>query len=104
MPYKTEQQQRLGATYLPPTASWIHFAGNRIYNLCKKYYDRLDVRAGSTLIGSVWLWRKGRGYSSGRWAFWIRRLNEKSITQILNKRLREMAVKAASGMIEIENS
>ena len=35
VPCQTPDQERLTAIYVPPAATWILFAGERIYELCK---------------------------------------------------------------------
>lgn len=63
---QTPDQQRRAATYVPPAATWILLAGERIYELCKSDSNRRGGAPGSTPDGDQWLWGKGRGYSLGR--------------------------------------
>lgn len=41
-PCQTPDQQRLAAMYVPPAATWILLAGERIYEHCKSDFNRID--------------------------------------------------------------
>lgn len=99
VPCQTPEQQRQAAMYVPPAATWILLAGERIYELCKNDHDRKDSDPG---LGDEWLWGKGRGYSLGRWAFWKKRFGEIATTQGLKDDVKDIAARAASEMEKIE--
>ena len=86
-PYQTPQQQRRAATNVPPAATWILLAGEKIYELCTKDYDRDDDQ--------------GRGYSLERWALWKKRFRETAENQALTDAFKDIASRAASEMERI---
>ena len=88
VPYQTPEQQRRGMTNVPPAATWVLVAGEKIYELCKNDYDRKDD--------------KGRGYSLGRWALWKKRFSEIAENQELKDGIKDVALRAASEMERIE--
>ncbi len=102
VPCQTLEQQRRAVMYVPPAATWVLLAGERIYELCKIDHDRKDGGPGSTPNGSEWLWGKGRGYSLARWAFWKKRFSEIATTQELKDSVKDIAARAASEMERIE--
>lgn len=87
VPYQTPEQQRRAATNVPPAATWVLLAGEKIYELCTNDYDREDD--------------KGRGYSLGRWALWKKRFRETAENQELTVVVKDIASKAASEMERI---
>ena len=100
-PCQTLEQHQRAAMYVPPAATWVLFAGQSIYELCKINHDRRDGAPGSTLYGDGWLWGKGRGYSLGRWGFWKKRFGEIATTKELKDSVRDIAARAASKMEEM---
>lgn len=100
--HRTPDQQRRAAMYVPPAATWILLAGEKIFEFCKSDYNRKDSPPGSTPDGDEWLWGKGRGYSLGRWAFWKRRFGEIAMTQGLQDGIKDIAARANSNMGKIE--
>ncbi len=69
VPCQTHDQQRLTAMYVPSAATWILFAGVRIYELCKSEFNHEDDALGFGFTPQEWLWGKSRAYNLGRWAF-----------------------------------
>ena len=100
------RQPRLAGLYVPPAATWILIAGEQIHALCKEDHDRKDGAPGVTPYHDEWLWGKGRGYSSDRWAFWKKRFGEiaKMETEGLEEGVRHVAAKAAERMGEIDKA
>lgn len=96
---QTPGQQGYAAMYVPPAATWILFAGEKIYELCKSDYNRKDYAPGSTLD----LWGKGWGYSLGRWMLWKERFGEIMMTQGLQNGVKDLAARANSEMVKIES-
>lgn len=101
VPCQSPEQRRRAAMYVSPAATWVLFAGEAIYQLCKSDHDRKDGAPGSTPDDDEWLWGKGRGYSVGRWAFWKKRFEEIARTEELKDSVRDIAARAASQMKEI---
>lgn len=87
-PYQMPEEQRRAPTNVPPVATWILLAGDKIYELCRNNVDRKDDQ--------------GRGYSLGRWALWKKRFGEIANSQGLTDGVKETASKAASEMNRIE--
>ena len=83
--YQTPEQQRRAATVVPPAATWIFFAGGKIYEICTRGKDD-----------------KGRGFSMGRWALWKEKFDEIAANQELGDNVRNVASKAAAEMERIE--
>lgn len=98
---QTPDMQRCAAMYVPPAATWILLAGERIYELCKSDFNRNDRRKG--MWGDRGLWGKGRGYSLGRWALWKKTFGEIATTQGLPDGVKDLAAKATSEMDKIES-
>lgn len=103
VPYQMPNQQRLAAMYIPPAATWILLAGERIYELCKSDHGRKDGAPGSTPNEEEWLWGKGRGFSLGRWALWKERFDEIARTQGLQNGVKELSARANSEMGKLES-
>lgn len=101
-PYQHPEQYRRALMYVPPAATWIILAGQKIYELCQGDYDRKDGAKGSTPEGDEWLWGQGRGYSLGRWAFWKKRFGEIATTPSLKDLVKELSARAESEMSRIE--
>ncbi len=85
VPYETLEEQRRAETVVPPAATWIFLAGDKIYELCK--LGKLD---------------KGRGFSLGRWAIWKRRFSEIAANERLMRSVTLIAARAAFKMGKIE--
>ena len=85
VPYQTPEQQRRAATVVPPAATWILLAGEKVYELCKSGKDD-----------------KGRGFSMGRWALWKEKFGEIATNQELGDDVRDIASKAVGEMEKIE--
>ena len=102
VPYQTREQQRCAAVYVPPAATWVLLAGEKIYELCKADHDRKDSDPASNLGSDQWLWAKSRGYSLGRWAFWKKRFGDIAATSELKDGVKEIAERAASRMESID--
>lgn len=88
--------------YVPPAASWILFAGERIYELCKSSVS-CDDGAPATVPVDEWLWGEGRSYSLGRWALWKKRFGEVAMTQGLQDDVKDAAGRAMSKMGKVES-
>lgn len=88
VPYQTPEQQRRAPTNVPPAATWILLAGEKIYELCQNSHDRKDDQ--------------GRGYSLERWALWKRRFGEIANIQALTAGVKDIASKAVVEMNRIE--
>ena len=59
-PYETpEQKRRRACIVVPPAATRVFTAGEKIYELCKSNHNRREVSG-----------QYGRGYSLGRWSVW----------------------------------
>ena len=89
---------------MPPAATWILIAGEKIHALCKVDHDRKDGAPGVTPYHDEWLWGKGRGYGLDRWAFWKRRFEEIGKTEGLGEGVRHVAAKAAKRMGEVDDA
>ena len=100
--YQTPDQQRHGVMDVPPAATWILLAGEKIHELCKSDHDRKDGALGSVLANE-WLWGKGGGYSVGRWELWKKRFGEIAGTQGLLYDVGDLAARADSEMERIES-
>ena len=87
-PYQTPEEQRRAPTNVPPAATWILLAGEKIYELCKANLYRKDDQ--------------GRGYSLDRWALWKKRFGEIANIQGLTDGVKDIASKAASEIKRIE--
>ena len=85
VPYQTPEQQRRAATVVPPAATWILLAGEKIYDLCKSGKDD-----------------KGRGFSLRRWALWKAKFGEIATNQGLGDDVRDIASKTACEMGRVE--
>ena len=94
-------QQRRALIYVPPAASWIIFAGEGIYELCKNDHDGKNGASGLTSYGDECLWGHGRGFSLGSWTLWKRRFSEVASTKTLEDNVTEIAAKAAFEMERI---
>lgn len=88
-PYQTPEEQRRAPTNVPPAATWILLAGEKIYELCKANLYRKDDQ--------------GRGYSLDRWALWKKRFGEIANVRGLTDGVKDIASKAASEMKRIES-
>lgn len=84
-PYQTQEQQRRAATNVPPAATWILLAGEKIYELCKNRKAE-----------------KGRGFSLRRWALWKEKFGEIAANEGLDDRVRDFASRAALEMGRVE--
>ena len=84
-PYETQQQQKGAATVVPPAATWILIAGNKIWDLCQAGKDD-----------------KGRGFSMGRWNLWKRKFGEIAANEGLGQHVKDIASGAATTMQQIE--
>ena len=102
VPCQTFEQRQRALIFVPPAATWVLIAGNKIYELCKIDHDRQDGAPGSTPIGDEWLWGKGRGYSLGRWGLWKSRFGDIATAQGLNDSVKEIAARARSEMVRVE--
>lgn len=102
VPYQTSEQQGRGVMNVPPAATWILLAGEKIHELCKSDHDRKDGAPGS-VPANEWLWGKGRGFSVGRWELWQKRFGEIAGTQGLRDDVRDLAARANSEMERIES-
>lgn len=101
-PCQTPDQQQLAAMYVPPAATLILLAGERIYEHCKSDFNRMDGAPG-LIPDDEWLWGKGRSYCLGRWAFWKKRFGEIATTQGLLDSVKDLAARAVSEMGKIES-
>ena len=101
VPRLTPEQQRRAARYVPPAATWILLAVERIHELCQNNYNGRDGVPGST-NGEEWLWGKGRDYSSAQGALWKQRFGEIATTQGLMGGVRDIAARAASEIGRME--
>ena len=101
VPYQTPDQQREAEIYVPPAATWILLAGEKIHELCKSDYNRQERGRSSGAMAS-WLWCGDRGYSLGRWEYWKQRFGEIAMTQGFQDGVKDFAGRALSkmGMIE----
>lgn len=101
VPYQTPDQQREAEMYVPPAATWILLAGEKMYELCKSDYNRREC-ARIPYPMNPWLWFGDRGYSLGRWEYWKQRFSEIAMTQGLQDSVKDIAARALSkmGMIE----
>lgn len=99
---QTSDQHRRAAMYVPPAATWILLAGERIYEFCKSDSNRKDGAPGLTPDGDEWLWGKGRGYSLGRWELWKKRFGEIATMQLPDG-VKDLAARASSEMGQIES-
>lgn len=84
-PYQTPEEQRRAKTVVPPAATWILLAGEKIYELCKN---------GDT--------QQGRGYSLERWALWKRDFGEIATNRGLTDDIKHIASQAAFQMEKID--
>lgn len=85
--------------YVPPAASWMLFAGERIYELCKS-----SISCDDGVPATVeWLWGEGRSYSLGRWALWKKIFGEVAMTQGLQDNVKDLAGRAMSEMGKVES-
>ena len=85
-PYRTLEEQRRAKTDVPPAATWILIAGEKIYELCEHgQHDR------------------GRGFSLGRWALWKARFHEIALNQALPNDVKLIAAQAVKRMQGIEH-
>lgn len=103
VPYTTPDQLRRAAVYLPPAATWILLAGEKIHELCKSDLNREDGAPGWNMNGDDSLWGKSRGYSLGRWAWWKRGFGEIATMERLQDRLKDFAARASAEMDRIES-
>lgn len=103
VPCQTPKQHRRAAMYVPPAATWILLAGEKIHELCKSDADRKDGAPGATPAGDDWLWGKGRGFSVGRWALWKKRFEEIATISGLSDDVRDIAARAARAMRKVED-
>ncbi|MCJ1268949.1 hypothetical protein MMC22_008837, partial [Lobaria immixta] len=101
-PYQTPDQQREAEIYVPPAATWILLAGEKIHELCKGDYNRHEPARPSGAMAS-WLWCGDRGYSLGRWEYWKQRFGEIAMTQGLQDGVKDLARRALSKMDMIES-
>lgn len=86
--YETPEQQRRATTVVPPVATCIILAGEKIYDLSK---------TGKNDNG------KGRGFNLGRWALWKTKFDEIAANQGLSESVRNIAAKAAFKMERIQS-
>lgn len=93
-PYETPSPKARAAMYIPPVATWMSLAGEKIYGLCKENYKRTD----DSVNGDDLVW-KGTGFSLQRWDVWKQRLTELSQNPTLEESLR---IKARSALDEME--
>lgn len=85
-PYQTLEQQRRAPALVPPAATWILLAGEKIYELCR-YGNPAEER-----------W-----YSMKRWDSWKRRFADIAANQWLTPNVREIASKAALEMGRVQS-
>ncbi|KAE8381114.1 hypothetical protein BDV26DRAFT_289817 [Aspergillus bertholletiae] len=97
-PYETPEPRARAAMYVPPAATWILLAGDRIYSLCKNEYGRSEITSG----GDQFWWR-GRGFSLQRWAFWKQRFGEIAAAEGLDDHVLGYARKAIAEIERIED-
>lgn len=90
-PYNTPEQRCRADTVIPPAATWVLLAGEKIYKLCKNNHDRTE------LLGQY-----GRGYSLGRWNVWKKRFDLIATTEDLSDTVRDFAQRAAGKMDSID--
>ncbi|MCJ1268710.1 hypothetical protein MMC22_008598 [Lobaria immixta] len=88
--------------YVPPAATWILFAGERIYELCKSSVSS-DDGAPATVPVDEWLWGEGRSYSLERWALWKKRFGDVAMTQGLQDDVKDLAGRAMFKMGKVES-
>ena len=91
-PYDTPEQRRRAATVVPPASTWVLFAGEAIYKLCKNEHNRRED-----------LGQYGRGYSLGRWIVWKKKFGVIGAMESLEQGVREIAQRAASEMSRIDS-
>ncbi|KAH9876912.1 hypothetical protein IAQ61_002273 [Plenodomus lingam] len=96
-PYETPSPQARASMYIAPAATWILLAGEKIYELCKENYKRID--GGVNRDGFLWT---GTGFSLPRWKFWKQRLSEISQDTTLEETLRTQARNASTEMERFE--
>ena len=89
--YDTLEQRRRAYTVVPPAATWVLIAGEKIYELCKSNHNRNE------LLGQY-----GRGYSLGRWSVWKKRFGLIAATEGLGVGVCEIAQQAAGTMESID--
>lgn len=82
LPYDTPDRQRFAKQDVPQAATWMLLATEKIYDLCKKGEFR---------------------YSLEGWTMWKRRFHEIARNTALLASVREIALKAALRMKEVEN-
>jgi hypothetical protein len=87
---------------VPPAATWILIAGEKIHALCKVDHECRDGAPGSPVITTRVALGKGQGYSLERWKLWKKRFYEIAATEELKDSIRDIAAKAASKIEEIE--
>ena len=102
----TNEGKRKSAMYVIPAATWVLLGGEKIYELCKADFDRIDAgpRSGFPTDNGDWLWGKGRGYSLERWAFWKKRFSEVGTSQELSDSAKDICGRASSEMERVEAS
>ena len=88
-PCETPEQQYTAVVYLPPAATWILIAGEKLHQLCKG-----DDRAR----------RMKLQFSLEKWALWRRRFGEIAAAGLLDGRLLDFASRAADEMARIDSS
>ena len=109
VPYRTPEDHRDGAMYIPSAATWILLAGKRIYELCESNHNRESnlYREGDSRDFVVneadCKWHNDRGYSLDRRAFWKRRFCEIKMLQGFQDDVRDLAGRAFIKMSEVES-
>ena len=89
--YDTADEHRRAATVVPPAATWLLLASEKIYELCKNDYMRREDMG-----------RYGRGYSLARWSVWKQKFVSITAIDELEQSVRDIAEKAVSEMDRID--
>ena len=83
--------------YIPPAASWMIIAGDKLYRYSN---GQRDPKA--PLASSHSLWNGENKFSLERWSFWKRRFLELAEVASFDDETQGFAAKAAARMTEIE--
>lgn len=101
--YRTPEEYRNGAIFIPSAATWFLIAGKKIYELCKSNHRRKDGLRYFFGEKQDHEWREDSGYCLERWAFWRKRFGEIKMTQGLRDDVKDIAGRAFIKMGEVES-